>query len=114
MDDDPSSAEALTELLRQEGHDATHPNTVAEAIAALSREPYRLLIVDPSLREGGGRRFLDLAGTLGVPTVVITSDPAFDPERTRYTGLAGFLYKPIHWPTLLGLVAGVFDPDRPA
>ena len=114
MDDDLSSAQALTELLKEEGHDAARTDTVAEAIAALSREPYRLLIVDPSLREGGGRRFLDLAGTLGVPTVVITSDPAFDPERTRYTGLAGFLYKPIHWPTLLQLIAGVLNPGRPA
>ena len=114
VDEDLSSAEALVELLREEGHEARLASSAAEAMTALSQGPYRLLLVDPSLREDGGRQFLDFAKTLGVPTVVITSDPAFDPDRTRYTGLTGFLYKPIHLPTLLGVIADALKPGRPA
>ena len=114
VDDDQSSADALAELLREEGHDATLAISVAEAMTALRRGQYHLLLIDPSLRETGGREVLDLAKTLGVPTLIITSDPAYDPERTRNDGVTGFLYKPLHWPTLLGLIASALKPARPA
>lgn len=114
VDEDLSSAEALAELLREEGHEASLARSVPEAMTALRQVPYRLLLVDPSLRENGGRQFLDFARTLGVPTVVITSDPAFDPERSRHAGVTGFLYKPIHLPALLGLIANALKPGRPA
>lgn len=104
----------MVELLQEEGHDAGFAGSVAEAMAAFRRGPQGLLIVDPALRDGGGRDFLDLAKTLGVPTVVTTSDPAFDPERTRYDGLAGFLYKPIEMRTLLAVIASILEPGRPA
>jgi len=72
-----------------------------------------LLLLDPSLRDKTGPSLLSYARELGVPQIVITSDPAFDPERTASTRGGGFLYKPIRLPTLLGLIADAVSPARP-
>ena len=114
VDDDPSSAQALAALLREEGHEATVAGSGAAAMTALASGACELLLLDPSLRDRTGPRLLSYAQELGVPKIVITSDPAFDPERTPATRAGGFLYKPIHLPTLLGLIANAVSPWPPA
>ena len=73
-------------------------------MTALAGGACGLLLLDPSLRDQTGPRLLSYAQKLGVPYIIITSDPAYDPERTPSTIAGGFLYKPIHLPTLLSLI----------
>jgi DNA-binding NtrC family response regulator len=113
VDDHPSSAQALAALLREEGHEAAVASCGAEAMSALAEGAYGLLLVDPSLLDHTGRSLLMRAEELGVPKIVMTSDPAFDPKRTHYAKISGFLYKPIRLPTLLGLIANALNPGRP-
>jgi CheY-like chemotaxis protein len=110
VDDDSSSAQALASLLREEGHTTAVAASGAAAITALATGAFDLLLLDPSLRDLAGPRVLSYGQELGVPLIVTTSDPAFDPERTPGTRARGFLYKPIHLPTLLGLI----DAREPA
>jgi DNA-binding NtrC family response regulator len=104
VDDDVSSARALAELLQEEGYEPAVAISGDEAMSALAGGAYQLLLVEPSLGDRTGRRLLTYAEELGVPKIVITSDPEFDPERTHRATGSGFLYKPIHLATLLRLV----------
>ena len=83
-------------------------------MAALAGGTCELLLLDPSLRDESGPRLLSYARELGVPRIVVTSNPAFDPERTASTRGGGFLYKPIRLPALLDLIADAVSPGRPA
>ena len=115
VDDDPSSAQALAALLREEGHEAAVASSGAAAMTTMGSGACALLLLDPSLRDHTGLRVLSYADELGVPKIVMTSDPAFDPERTHYTKVSGFLYKPIRLPTLLGLITNALNPgDGPS
>ena len=114
VDDDPSSAEAVATLFREEGHEAVVAVSGAEATAALAGGGYGLVLLDPALRDRSGLELISYAKALGVPTIVTTSDPAFDPARTHYDGIGAFLYKPIRVPTLLGLITKALNPGRSA
>ncbi len=110
VDDDSSSAQALAALLREEGHQAKVAASGATAMTALANGTWELVLLDPSLRDQTGPRVLSCGEELGVPLIVITSDPVFHPERTPCTRARGFLYKPIHLPTLLDLIANTVGP----
>lgn len=73
-----------------------------------------LLLLDPSLRDQSGLSLLSYAQELGVPQIVITSDPAYDPERTPATRAGAFLYKPVRLAALLSLIANAVSPGPPA
>ena len=113
-DDDSSSAQALAALLREEGHEAVVGASGAAAMSALAAGNWGLLLLDPALRDQSGPRVMAYAEELGVPLIVITSDPSFVPERSPCTRASGFLYKPIQLRTLLGLIAEAVDPGVPA
>jgi DNA-binding NtrC family response regulator len=112
VDDEVSSAQALAALLREEGHEAVVANS-REAMTVLADRGCQLLLVDPALSDQTGLRLLSYANELGVSTIVVTSDPTFDPERTRGEGV-GFLYKPIRLPTLLAMIAKALRSGGPA
>jgi len=114
VDDDVSSAQALAALLREEGYETVVTCSSAEAETVLAAGACGLLLLDPSLRDHSGVHLLSFAEEHGVPMVVITSDPAFDPERTHSAAASAFLYKPIRFPRLLGLVEHALHPGRPA
>lgn len=114
VDDDPSSAQALAALLREEGHEAAVAGSGATAMTALAGGTWELLLLDPSLRDRTGLRVLSYAAELGVPPILMTSDPAFDPDRARHPRVNGFLYKPIRLAALLGLMTKALNPGRPA
>jgi two-component system, NtrC family, response regulator GlrR len=113
VDDDPSSAEALAALLQDEGHETAVARSGAEAMTALDDGRCRLLLLDPALRDRSGLELLHYAKERGVPTIVTTSDPVFDPERMHQNGVGRFLYKPLRLAALLGLITTVLDPGRP-
>ena len=113
MDDDASSAKALAQLLQEEGYAATVATSGAVAIGALADRTYQLLLVEPSLGDRTGPELLRYADELGVPRIVITSDPDFDPARGHSARGGGFLYKPVHLATLLRLmVTALASPGR--
>jgi DNA-binding NtrC family response regulator len=110
-DDDPSSANALATLLREESYEVVVAMSGKDAMRALEEGSQQLLVVEPSLGDCSGRRLLTLAEELGVPTIVITSDPEFDPSGPQGVQGAGFLYKPIQLPVLLGLMRRALDSE---
>lgn len=110
VDDDSSSAQALAELLRDDGYEAAVAGSGAAGMTALAGGAWRLLLLDPALRDRTGRRVLGYAKELGVPAIVMTSDADFDPGRGLGNEAGAFLYKPIHLPTLLGLIATALGP----
>ncbi len=113
VDDDSSSAQALAALLQEEGHEAAVAGCRAEAMIALDAGHCRLLLLDPALRDHSGLQLLNYAKERGVPTIVTTSDPVFDPERVPENGVGRFLYKPLRLAALLGLITTVLGPGRP-
>jgi DNA-binding response OmpR family regulator len=113
VDDDASSAQALAALLKEEGHETAVARSGAEAMTALDRGHCRLLLLDPALRDRSGLQVLTYAKERGVPTIVTTSDPVFDPERMPENGVGRFLYKPLRLAALLGLITTVLDPAQP-
>lgn len=113
VDDDPSSAQALAALLTEEGHETTVARSGAEAMTALDDGHWRLLLLDPALRDRSGLKLLHYAKERGVPTIVTTSDPVFDPQRMPENGVGRFLYKPLRLAALLGLITTVLDPGQP-
>jgi DNA-binding response OmpR family regulator len=110
VDDDSSGAQALAMLLRDDGYEAAVASSGAEGMAALAGGTCRVLLLDPALRDCTGLRVLRYARDLGVPTIVVTSNADFDPERGPGNEAGAFLYKPIHLPTLLGLIATALRP----
>ena len=114
VDDDASSAQALAALLREEGHTVGVARSGAAAIAELAAFGWELLLIDPSLRDQSGPRVLSEAEARGVPLIVLTADPAFDPARRPDARARPFLYKPIHLPTLLVLIADTAAPAATA
>ena len=88
----------MCRLLEKLGHEVTGATTVAEALAAASREPFDLLISDLSLPDGNG---IDLLGRLtseGRHPQAIALTGYGTPDEVRRTRAAGFsahLTKPL-------------------
>lgn len=112
-DEDEPSATAVAAILRDEGYETVVAGSGAAATAALAQSEWALLLLDPSFGDGSGPRVLSQAEALGVPKVIMTSDPAFDPGRAGRASVEGFFYKPVRVPTLLGLVESLLAPGRP-
>ena len=113
VDDDTSSAQALAALLLDEGYEAAVTSS-SDATVALASGACRLLLLDPSLADGAGLRLLGYAEGLGVPTIVMTSDPSFDPGRSQRGGVGSFMYKPVRLSALLGLIEAASKPGLPS
>jgi two-component system phosphate regulon response regulator OmpR len=86
IDNDAASALALAVLLSPEAR-VTHVRTVAEAGAALGRQTYSVVVIDPNLLEGDSA---DLLPALGAIPLVVYSDT--QPHWRHWAGV--YLPKP--------------------
>ena len=101
------SREAMTRLLRHNGHDPRGVGGIAEALAAATREHFDLLIADITLPDGDGCELLvRLRRTR--PTLRAIAVTGHDREEVlencRAAGFSEFVTKPVSFTALLAAV----------
>ena len=65
VDDEPALAEALSELLRTNGHEVVAATTPGQALAAAARTPFHLVIADLAMPRTAGDELLQLMRSRG-------------------------------------------------
>jgi DNA-binding NtrC family response regulator len=71
LDDDPIVRDSLSEYLRLEGYDVAAAAGLGEAMEALDRERFGVVLADVKLPEGSGFDLLDHVRRTNLPTAVI-------------------------------------------
>ena len=69
VEDEPTTREIITEVLRDEGYDVDSVATAGAATTCLAAIPYALVIADWVLPDGDGFDIADAAAQLGSKTV---------------------------------------------
>lgn len=93
LEDEDAIRSALTRGLRQHGHQVEAAASLAEARALAQRFHPEALVSDLKLPDGNG---LDLAGELGLPSVLMTGYGTFDDAvRAMRLGCIDFFTKPV-------------------
>jgi two-component system, NtrC family, response regulator HydG len=72
IEDEPTTREIITELLRGEGYDVDSVATAGAAITCFKAITYALVIADRMLPDGDGIGIADTAIELGCKTIIIT------------------------------------------
>jgi two-component system response regulator TctD len=72
VEDDPTTREIITELLRGEGYNVDSVATAGAAITCVRAIPYALVIADRMLPDGDGIGIADSAMQLGCKTMIVT------------------------------------------
>ena len=73
VEDEATSREILTEVLRGAGYDVHSVATASAAATCLQSIPYALLIADWVLPDGDGIHIADTAAQLGCKTMIVSS-----------------------------------------
>jgi len=124
-DDNPTNREVLGKILERGGHDATVVNDGEQALDAVERDHYDIVLLDRNMPRLGGLEALQAmrlmtGGMARLPIVILSADVT--PEARRECVEAGadaFLPKPIEAGRLLeqiqSMVAGKSaEPPQPA
>jgi DNA-binding NtrC family response regulator len=110
IDDEPAQAEALAELLRLEGMDATWDSVPAQAVQRCLSAPPEVVVVDLSMPGMTGAEVLAAvrARYPQLPAVLLTGCPQSDPVVSALVP-AGIAYipKPVDMPRLLAALEAV-------
>lgn len=104
IDDDRGAAEALSRLLRLDGHEAVGFASPAEARVAIEHEPFDAVITDLEMPRVHGVDIVRTARRVhaGAPVFVITGYGNTAAERTaRDSGASAVFGKPINYDELL-------------
>ncbi|MCA9571313.1 MAG: sigma-54-dependent Fis family transcriptional regulator [Myxococcales bacterium] len=110
VDDNRSSAEAMSRILRKQGHDVTTLYDGASAIESLRDDPPELVFTDLRMEPVGGMEVLRAARELTPPAevVVFTAFGAVDKAvEAMQMGARDFLTKPISVDQILDRVASL-------
>ena len=95
IEDDKTISDALTEFLTAEGFNIELAADRAEALAAIVKSTYELLIVDVSLPDGNGFEICEKAREKGMPAIFLT---ASGDERSVVRGFDSGAYDYISKP----------------
>jgi len=104
VEDDPSSRNALAQLLKHYGIDSVSAGTAREAIALLERNP-TCLVLDLMLPDADGTTVLEAVRRLGLKVHVAVTTGASDPAllgRARAYNPDVTFRKPVDLSALLG------------
>ena len=121
VEDDPLIIEALTELLVESGYHVDTADTQQRAIElaapATGLHPYRLVLLDVTLRQGNG--FAVCAAikenTPDVPVIFLTaSDDEFNTVAGLQMGADDYVAKPFRPRELLARIAAIMRRSQPS
>lgn len=107
VDDNPTNRFILRETLTSWGLETDESGTPSEALAAIARQSYAMILLDSQMPAMSG---FELAMQIrrtecSAPLIMLTSDAALgDQARRHAAGLAGYAVKPIKRNELLRLV----------
>jgi two-component system response regulator FlrC len=97
VDDDPDAARLYRAMLASDGHEVVTLDSGIDAVEAVEREAFDLVITDFNMPGIKGDVTLSLlrARRPELPVVILTSEPSPTVERrARDAGAAAFLHKP--------------------
>jgi CheY-like chemotaxis protein len=97
VDDDPSIADVLSEIVETYGYQSIRAASAKEAASALAKGGIDLILLDLSMPEITGDQFLGFIRKRGfkVPVVVVSAHVEPDREtELRASGISGVVRKP--------------------
>lgn len=109
VDDEAQAREILSRLLERAGHAVTGAASAEEALRLARGGGFDLILLDHVLPGASGLETLrELRRLCGAPVYLMSGyvDDAFQ-EDARLVGAAGFLSKPLDFPAIEALVAGL-------
>lgn len=111
VEDEPTTREIMTELLRLEGYAIDSVATAGAAATCLQTIPYALVIADWVLPDGDGIDLADSAAHLGAHTLVVTGHASGLPEGVaeRHRTLS----KPVNHQVVLAIIRDAIGPPDP-
>jgi CheY-like chemotaxis protein/HPt (histidine-containing phosphotransfer) domain-containing protein len=120
-EDHPVNQRLAVRLLEKQGHAVVVANNGREALAALEREPFDLVLMDVQMPELDGLeataqlRRQERGTSRHVPVIAMTAHAMTgDRERCLAAGMDGYVSKPIRAEELLEALAGVALPPAAA
>jgi FixJ family two-component response regulator len=115
LDDDPAVTRALDRLLSANQFDVQTYENASELIASMEFSSPDCLILDLFMGDMSGSEIHEhlRAKNIVVPTIIITAHAAAD-MHTKYDakGIAAFLGKPLHGPTLIQAIYAAIKSDQ--
>jgi putative two-component system response regulator len=101
VDDNPSVAQLLEQLLGSEGHAVETARDGIEALACVAERPPDLILLDLDMPRLAGfevcRQVKNASGTRLIPIIIITAQSAFQSKQQAWElGADDFLTKPFH------------------
>ena len=116
VDDEPSMAELVKQMLEQQGYDVVSRTSGIEALEAFrhqpAEKPFDLVVTDMTMPHFTG---MDLARELSrlgspIPVILMTGfSNQVDADRAKEMGIQGFLMKPVAMKELAATVRTVLD-----
>lgn len=113
VEDHADTAGALSELLRDEGHQVQAAASLAEAVEAFRHQPFDLLITDLGLPDGSGHDLLARLRSIRPVKGIVLSGYGMDSDvaKSRDSGFSEHLTKPVQVGVLLGAIDRVGTED---
>jgi two-component system CheB/CheR fusion protein len=113
VEDHADTAGALSELLREEGHQVQATASLSEAVEAFRHHPFDLLITDLGLPDGSGHELLPRLRSIRPVKGIVLSGYGMDSDvsKSRAAGFSEHLTKPVQIALLLGAIDRVGAED---
>jgi CheY-like chemotaxis protein len=105
VDDDPATVDAMTLLLKGDGHDVSSFTMGPEAIAALAREPFDAVVTDLEMPRVDGEQVVRTARLHAPRACVMVVSASDDARRLRDVGACFVHGKPVDYDTVVGTVS---------
>jgi two-component system response regulator PilR (NtrC family) len=111
VDDDPDILGELCAFLGRRGHDVVGANGARQAIAALGRDPFAIVLTDMRMPDGSGLDVLRAANDVEPsPLKLVMTGQAgeHDLNEARRLGARDIFFKPL---TLKAILAAISTPQ---
>ena len=117
IEDDAAIVDALSALLKSEGHEVTTASRQDDAVALLAAQPFDLALLDVTLRQGTGFGVCAAAREMApaMPVIFLTaSDDEFSTVAGLDMGAVDYIAKPFRARELLARIHAAVRRAQPA
>ena len=116
-EDNPVNQHVAASMLRRRGHEVDVVEDGKQALAAVEKKAYDVILMDVQMPEMDGitatRRIREMPGSAGIPIYALTAHAmSGERERCLAAGMTGFLTKPFRPRDLFGMVES-WTPQQP-